>query len=171
MLFVTKPDIFYIPCKLWVCKFPKKNSKCGPSLQRGAIFQNGSPEAPVWLHFFLSVYTPATLLEVQWTCSVYCTRQQVHSTLVWFTTFLPMWESLIKWKKEHHSQICIHCNGWCLYMTEWMRRMNSPKNLLDTNHAKCRLAWPAGHFLHSNIWEWFLIFEKDSKIWGWSLAW
>ncbi len=23
-----------------------------PSLQRGAIFQNGSSEAPVWLHFF-----------------------------------------------------------------------------------------------------------------------
>ncbi len=28
MLFVTKPDIFCIPCKLMVCKFPKKQLGC-----------------------------------------------------------------------------------------------------------------------------------------------
>ncbi len=30
-----------------------------------------------------AVYTPATLLELQWTCSVHCTTLQVHSTSVW----------------------------------------------------------------------------------------
>ncbi len=30
-----------------------------------------------------AVYTPGTLLELQWTCSVHCTTLQVHSTSVW----------------------------------------------------------------------------------------
>ncbi len=39
---------------LWILPsgFLEKN---GPSLQKGAVFQNGSSESPFWLQFFLSV--------------------------------------------------------------------------------------------------------------------
>ncbi len=49
--FGSSLEPFFLKKRLKMAPFLGKN---GPSLQRGAIFQNGSSQAPVWLHFFLS---------------------------------------------------------------------------------------------------------------------
>ena len=45
---VRRTDPFVAP--FWLNMIMKK--KMAPLCQRGAVFQNGSSEAPFWLHFF-----------------------------------------------------------------------------------------------------------------------
>ncbi len=47
-----------------------------------------------------AVYTPATLLKLQWTCSVHCTTLQVHSTSVWALTKPWTYANFRQWSQD-----------------------------------------------------------------------